>query len=48
VAISKKEELARRRFLEYLEQAYPKTPLVPEEEAEEDIQEAIRAVRVGK
>ena len=48
VSASSKQELARRRFLEYLEQAHQKTPVVPEEEANRDIEEAIRAVRAGE
>jgi prevent-host-death family protein len=48
VAISKKQELARRRLLTLLEEVHQKMPDVPEEEANRDIQEAIQAVRARK
>ncbi|MEW5986853.1 MAG: type II toxin-antitoxin system Phd/YefM family antitoxin [Chloroflexota bacterium] len=42
---STRQERARRRFLEYLAEAHQRTPLVAEEEVEQDIQKALREVR---
>ena len=48
VTTSAKEEQARQRILDYLEQVHKKTPTVPEDEAELDIREAVEAVRADK
>lgn len=48
VSVSTREEQARRRLLKLLERVHQKMPDVPEEEAQEDIEEAIRAVRAGE
>lgn len=48
VASGTNQEVARRQFLEYLERAHHETPAVPEEEAERDIQDAVRAVRADQ
>ena len=47
VAVSSKEEMARRRLIEFLDQVQTRIPEVSEEEADRDIQEAIQAVRAG-
>ena len=44
---SGKEVRARARLAEFLAQAHAEVPRVPEEEAERDIEEAVRAVRRG-
>lgn len=47
VSVSTKEERARQRLLKLLERVHQKMPDVPEEEAQRDIEEAIRALRAG-
>jgi prevent-host-death family protein len=45
VSTSKREEVARRHLVEFLDQVHSRTPSIAESEADRDIQEAIRAVR---
>jgi prevent-host-death family protein len=47
VSTAVKEELARQRLLEFLDQIHQRMPEIPEEEAELDVLEAVRAVRAG-
>jgi prevent-host-death family protein len=48
IATSKREEAARWRLVEHLDQVHSKTPDVSEEEAEQDIHQAIQAVRANQ
>jgi hypothetical protein len=48
IATSKREEAARWRLVEHLDQVHSRTPDVSEEEAEQDIQQAIQAVRASQ
>lgn len=48
VNTSAKEELARQRLLDFLEHVHEKTPAIPEDEAELDIQEAVEVVRTDR
>ena len=48
VATGTEEERASRRLLAFLDQIHRKLPDVPEEEAEQEIQEAVQAVRTIK
>lgn len=45
VVTGMRQQLAQRRFLEFLDQVQARMPEVAEEEGERDIQEAIRAIR---
>jgi len=45
VALGSKQQVARRRFLQYLYEVHKRTPTVPEREAEDDIRVAIKTVR---
>ena len=47
VRTSTKQERARRRLLTFLKEVHQKMPDVSEEEADQDIQQAIQAVRAG-
>jgi prevent-host-death family protein len=48
LVISRKEEVARRRLVKFLERVHRKTPDVSEEEARIDIESAIKAVRAQR
>lgn len=45
IAHSSKQEMARRRLAALLDGVHQKTPVVPEEEGNRDVEKAIRAVR---
>jgi prevent-host-death family protein len=45
VALGSRQQMARRRFVQYLDAAHKRTPAVSEEEAEGDIRDAVSAVR---